>query len=371
VRLPEFDRRTLLGIAITALIPSFALVHTVVSRYRDSRHRLAVEWSARGEQEFATEPRAAVAAFETALAYGPERTGDRLRLGEALIQARRPAEARAQLLTLWIDQPGNGRINLDLARLEAAAGNVRKAVGYYHAAVDGSWEQDAPTARRQARLEAAQLLLAHGDRFRAQSELIALTDDLPADCGHIPKVSAQLVDAGADARARVLLDRAIALDHGNREAARLAGEVAFRRGDYPAARTHLRAAEPLDGQSSALLAVADAVLALDPYAGRLRGAERAQRAVRALDVARDRLNRCAPPQTGAPPAPDPRADLKKRLAAARRTPARALAHDTEALDGVMSLAFEIEQIPASSCGSLEAPDRALLIIAARRNGGTQ
>jgi hypothetical protein len=37
----------------------------------------------------------------------------------------------------------------------------------------------------------------------------------------------------------------------------------------------------------------------------------------------------------------------------------------------MSLAFEIEQIPASSCGSLEAPDRALLIIAARRNGGTQ
>ena len=103
MRLPEFDRRTLLGIAITALIPSFALVHTVVSRYRDSRHRLAVEWSARGEQEFATEPRAAVAAFETALAYGPERTGDRLRLGEALIQAHRPVEAERVIAKLAKD----------------------------------------------------------------------------------------------------------------------------------------------------------------------------------------------------------------------------------------------------------------------------
>ena len=367
---PQVDRRSLLGLAIAALIPALALTHTVVSRYRASRHHLAVEWSARGERDFAGDPRAAVVDFETALSYGPERSDDRLRLGEALVEAHQPVEARAQLLTLWAAQPGNGRINFGLARLEAADGNVRKAVGYYHAAVDGSWQQGAPNARRQARLEAAQLLLAHGERFRAQSELIALIDDMPADSTLITRVSGLLVDAGADARARVLLDRALALDRGNRQAARLAGLIAFRRGDYRAARTYLHSGEPLDAQSSEMLAVADQVLTLDPYARPLTVMERATRAMRALAVARDRLDRCAGNPAAASDAPDPYAAFRSRLTAAHKTPARTLAHDSEALDEVMSLVFQVEQIPVTACGALDARDRALLAVGARRNGGT-
>ena len=361
---PPFDRRTVLGVSIAALVPGFALTHTVVSRYRTSRERLATEWSVRGHRDLAVAPEKAVVDFETALSYGPDRPDDRFELAEALIQAREPVEARAQLLTLWAEQPGSGRINLELARLAAADGDVREAVRYYHGAVDGSWESGASNARRAARLEAAKLLLAHGERLRAQSELIALIDDLPADSALMTRIAGLLVDAGADLRARTLLDRALTIDPQNRAAARLAGTIAFRRGDYPAASSYFRTANASDPDATRMLAVSEAVLALDPYSRGLSRAERATRAQHSLEAATDRLRRC---ETGAGSSttPSPFDDLDKRVAAARKLRARTLARDPEALDDVMALVFEIEKRPDAACGPPDARDRALLILAER------
>jgi tetratricopeptide (TPR) repeat protein len=234
--------------------------------------------------------------------------------------------------------------------------------------VDGAWDEGAPTARRQARLEAARLLLGNGEKLRAQSELIALIDDLPADSAFITRVAGLLVDAGAESRAATLLDRALALDRHNDEALRLAGGIAFRRGDYRSARTYLRSSKTVNAQSADMLTLSDAVLTLNPYAPRIASSERATRARRALDVASDRLSRCA---AGAPDTSDPHTDFKNRVTAARRTSVRALAHDSDALDDLMSLVFEIEQIPTTACGALDVRDRARLAIAARRNGASQ
>ena len=359
--LPSFDRRTILGVSIAALIPFFVLTHTVVRRYRVSRQQLAAQWSARGQRDLTAAPAAAVVDFETALSFGSDRGGDRLRLAEALIQAHEPVEARAQLLTLWTEQPGNGRINLELARLAAADGDVRQAVRYYHAAIDGSWTSGAASARREARLEAAKLLLANGEHFGAQSELIALIDDLPADANLITRVASLLADAGAPARAKALLDRALALDRHNSTAARLAGVLAFRDGDYRAARDYLRASDASDADSQEMLAESEAVLTLDPYVRGLRRAERASRALKALDIASSRLQRCA---TG-PNVPD---DLRDRVTAARKQSLRALTRDAEALDDVMSLVFDIEKLQDPACGSDAPQDRALRLIAGQRNG---
>ncbi len=359
-----FDRRTVLALAITALIPFFALTHTLVARYRVSRQQLAAQWSARGQRDVPRAPAVAVVDFETALSFGPERSADRLRLAEALIQAGEPVEARAQLLTLWTEQPGNGRINLELARLAAGDGDVRQAVRYYHAAVDGSWDTGAATARREARLEAAKLLLAHGEHFSAQSELIALIDDLPSDSGFITQVAGLLMDAGATTRAKALLDRALSLDRHNRTAARLAGTLAFRDQDYRAAREHLRAADSADADAQEMLMESDAVLALDPYLRGLRSAERARRALAALDVSRNRLHRC---QTG-DGVPD---DLVDRVTAARKKSERTLARDAEALDDVMTLVFDIEKLQDPACGADSPQDRALRLIAGQRNGRPQ
>jgi tetratricopeptide (TPR) repeat protein len=371
--LPTFDRRTMIGLSIAGLIPAFALTHLVVARYRASRQQLAAEWSARGLRDFPGEPHAAVVDFETALAFAPERSDDRLRLGEALMRANQPAEARAQLLTLWAEQPGSGRINLNLARLSAAAGDVQQAVRYYHAAVDGSWESGAPLARRTARLEAAKLLLAHGERLRAQSELIALIEDLPNDSSLMTSVAGLLVDAGADVRARALLDRALAVDPANATAARLAGGIAFRRGDYRAAREFLRTAHASDPVSTDMLAVSEQVLALDPYARGVRSAERAKRALRSLEIARDRLQRCqGPPPASPPPQASGRfADLVDWLTTARMVSARTVARDAEALDDIMNLVFDVEKIQDAACGPALPSDRALSLIAAQRSGRAQ
>lgn len=362
--LPPFDRRTILGLSIAALIPFFALTHTVVARYRVSRQQLAADWSARGQRDVARAPADAVVEFETALSFNPERADDRLRLAEALIEAHEPVEARAQLLTLWAQQPGNGRINLHLARLAAANGDVREAVRYYHGAVDGAWDSGATRARREARLEAAKLLLAHGERFGAQSELIALIDDMPDDSAYVTQIAGLLVDAGATTRAKALLDRALSLDPENRTAARLAGTLAFRAADYRAARDYLRKARPSDADAQEMLAESDAVLELDPYLRGVRGAQRASRAQKALDVARRRLDRCATSEA----VPD---DLPTRVTAARRRSLRALTRDAEALDDVMALVFEIEKLQDPACGADTPQDRALRLIAAQRNGRAQ
>ena len=91
------------------------------------------------------------------------------------------APARSQLLTLWSEAPGDGRVNLELGRLAAKDGDVPAATRFYHGAVDGAWDASAADARRAARLELARFLTANGERAAAQAELIMLSGDPPRD----------------------------------------------------------------------------------------------------------------------------------------------------------------------------------------------
>src|SRR5436305_13779978 len=93
------DRRIVLGVVLAATIPACGVTQLIVNRYRDQRQRLALEWSARGQQRLAAEPAAAVTDFLTALSYG-DRTSDRFLLAKALVGTGRRAEARAQLAPL-------------------------------------------------------------------------------------------------------------------------------------------------------------------------------------------------------------------------------------------------------------------------------
>ncbi|HEX3704601.1 MAG TPA: tetratricopeptide repeat protein [Vicinamibacterales bacterium] len=368
------DRRFTIGIAIAATVPAFALTHLIVTRYRDQRQDLAVEWSRRGDRELERRPALAVTDFQTALSYGPERADDRLRLANALIAAKRPTEAKAQLLTLWGEEPGNGEVNLALARLSAGHGDVTDAVRYYHAAVDGAWETGAATARRRARLDLARLLMSHGQPIRAQAELIALIDDLPANARLITNVGQLLIDAGAPERAIGLFRRVLELDPTDAEAARLAGEVEYRAGDFEAANRDLQRASTraaLNGDARDMLDVSDRVLTLDPYAARLAARARAQRVLRALVIARARLVRCQ-----GTPAHDAATDarigtLQVRLDATGTLTPRALERDADLVDDALAVVFDVERLPPAACGGDSADDRALAIIAGPHPALTQ
>ena len=363
--LPAFDRSLAMGLAIASIVPAFWLTHLIVSRYRDQRQTLALEWSRRGEQDLGRQPAEAVADFETALSYRPDGAADRFRLATALIAANRPVEARAHLLTLWTEEPGNGQFNLALARLAAADGEVDAAIRYYHAAVDGAWESGARSARRVARLELAQLLMSNGLPIRAQAELIALIEDLPSDPQLLTDVGSQLVEAGAPTRAIELFQRALALDPAYGRAARLAGQTEFRAGDYVEAHRHLVAAsahEALDDAARDMLDVSAGVLTLDPSTAGIGAKARGQRALRAVAVATARLARCEAESTS-PNTQSQVGDFKARLERAAKANAQAFERDPDLVDKTMALVFEVERLPAAACGADSADDRALAILA--------
>jgi tetratricopeptide (TPR) repeat protein len=367
--LPPFtgDARFRLAVLIVGIIPAFALTLMLVGRYKAQRIQFAREWTERGERDLARSPRLAVADFETALAYGPDDASRRLRLAEALIAAGSPHEARAHLLTLWAQEPGDGPLNLDLARLAAAEGDVAEATRYYHAAIDGAWETRGTSARRAARLELARLLLQKNQPVRAQAELIALIDDLPPDPGLITEVGRMLVEAGAESRAIPLFERTLALAPKNALAAQLEGEVQYRARRYQAAHRLLtqaaRNGAALSDDDERMRVASARIPELDPLAERLTARERMNRALDGLAIGRLRLARCRP---GAADSPESLqvAALAQQADAFGKLSRRALARDPDQITALIGLTAQIEALPDSLCGPDGADDHALQQIAA-------
>ena len=189
----------MLTLTLVGLVPAFAGVNGLVAATRARRQQLAAEWAARGARD-AAEGRALSAAddYRIAQEYARDRGQYRLQLAQALIDAGRLLEARAQLLTLWSETPGDGVVNLELGRLAARDGDASDAVRFYHGAIDGAWDAGAADARRTARLELARFLTAQGDRAAAQAELIVLSSDPPRNPAGADELRALRITSGLD-----------------------------------------------------------------------------------------------------------------------------------------------------------------------------
>jgi predicted Zn-dependent protease len=143
----------------------------------------------------------AAEAFRSALRFAREDRTLRLRLAEALAGADRRGEARAYLLGVWQEQPGNARVNLALARLAAAGGQTDDAARYYQNAIQGAWTEGAEQRRRETRLELAAFLTSQGEPRRAEAELMTLAANLPPDGPQWRRVGDMLQVIGAHRRA--------------------------------------------------------------------------------------------------------------------------------------------------------------------------
>ena len=89
-------------------------------------------------------------------------------------------EATAYFNTLWEAEPGNGEINVQLARLAARSGNEDAAKRFYHAAIYGNWEGDGYLRRRDTRLELVRYLISRGQFDPARSELLVAAGNAPS-----------------------------------------------------------------------------------------------------------------------------------------------------------------------------------------------
>lgn len=358
-------RRTVLAVMLIGIVPAFAIVNALVSSARARRDTIASDWARRGDVDL-SEGRADAAAedFRTAGEYARDRGAYRSRLALALVAAGRHVEAQAQLQTLWNETPGDGGINLQLARIAARQSRIDDAIRYYHTAIDGAWNTDDPVAsRRNARLELARLLLAHGDRTRAQVELLALAADPPPAVQAQTRIAQLLVDAGADTRALALLRSALTLDAVDAPAAALAGSIAMRLGDFRGAQAYFeraRRAGGLDADGAAALDTVTRVLELDPDARGLAARERLRRTVRSFEIAAGALDRCPSDAVGAWRA------HRERLA--RQVNARSLAADPDLVDETLAFAAGTIDAVRTACGEGDADERALDLVFHRRSG---
>src|ERR1700733_10954449 len=160
----------------------FLAVAGLSRAYHAQRAALGDRWFSRGVTDLnARRFDSAVTEFRAALLYAPDNYDYRLNLAEALIGVKRTSEAYSYLVNLWDRQPENGVINLELARIAAQRGQTQQALRYYHNAIYAVWPGDQEVKRRDTRLELIEYLLSINANAQAQSELIALEENLGED----------------------------------------------------------------------------------------------------------------------------------------------------------------------------------------------
>jgi tetratricopeptide (TPR) repeat protein len=377
----SLERETLVLVSIVLLAVFFVVVAFITKRYHSDQGELGRQWYERGEVALkVNNPKKAVDAFHTALVYAKETEAFpvyQMSLAEALVRADRLGEAQMQLQALWEQEPGSGKVNLEMARLFAKSHNISQAIRYYHSAVFGAWEGNPEIHRRNVRIELCRFLLKENERNAAESELIALQGELPADADLHIKVGKMFMQVDDYRRALEEFQQAVRLNPKSAGAWAGAGNAAYQLVDYEQARRSLEKAvnlDPKDLDAARKLEISKLVLELDPFQRRLSQAERNRRAVAAFNQAFSHLKQCAQsrgvnltPQPTSGPFAGPYSAAKKMQPKANR---KNLRRNPDLVNSLMDLVMQMEETAQQACGAPPAPDQALLMISQSR-GATE
>jgi len=239
-----------------ATIVLFVLTLLLFRSFTTHQADLAVRWAARGEAALKQgHPDQAVPALRTALIYAPETRSYQMMLAQALGDSGHVEEATNYFLNLWEAQPGEGVINLQLARLARRGGAKDEAIRYYRAAIFGNWGGEGVERRRDARLELANYLIEQGNLSMAQTELLIAASNAPPGAGLEILFGDELVRASDPTNALLYYQKAIAQDPRNPMAYEKAGRLAYQMGGYVRARNWLEHAVRESGGTATTRAI--------------------------------------------------------------------------------------------------------------------
>jgi tetratricopeptide (TPR) repeat protein len=210
----------------------------------------------------------------------------------ALMALGRTAEADPLMDDVLQREPNDGAANLMAGRLMVKEGRARDAVAYYHRAIYGEWPGDALVHRVDARFELIQYLAGQGSGRQSGQELLAELISLEAepdrDESRQRRIAQFFLQAGAPNRAAGVYQGLVARDPNDAANYEGLGEADMEQGDYRGARSaFMQAAQRQpDKYIEHRLELLDEVIGIDPTPRRLPMAEKYQRSLRILELAR-------------------------------------------------------------------------------------
>jgi tetratricopeptide (TPR) repeat protein len=353
---------------ITAVI--FTLTLLLFRSFTNHRQELGARWKARGEAALrAGHPEIAIDDLRSALAYVPDRATE-IELATALADAGKIQEATVYFTTLWESAPGDGTINLQLARIAAKQGNESQALFHYQSALDGTWQGNGYDRRREVRLEMARYLISRHENNPARTQLLIAAGNAPDDPVIKIEIASLLEQAAAPQDALGIYRSLIARANPPIAAFEGAGRTAFALGLYRVAADSLSRAlaAPLasglpDSQKVAdrdMLDTSQRILLLYP-AFDLAPRKRAERILSLKRIARERLTECA---GSSPAAPPKLAGLVSRWD--QLPPELTLSQLEQQPDleqAIAQLVWDTEAVTAQVCGAPTGDDSLVLRIA--------
>jgi len=362
------SREVVLVICALLLVVLFSVTGILTRAFHKKEDALAAEWFAKGNACLANgAARDALDDYRRALIFDPENEPYQLHLAQALAQLGRQDEARAYLLNLLADRPGDGEVNFELARLAAQTGDINDAIRFYHAAVYGAWESDPVAAQLRARLELSQFLVRHRENTLAEAELISLAANIPDHDAELHTQAGDLFQSIGDLH-RALNEYRFALKAApdNLTARIGAGLVSFKLGNYSKAAEDLELvnkADPENKTVAAMLETARLVIASDPFSAQLSARERANRASAALEHAIQRADQCI---SSSPKNPNT-SNLAELAAQAKLQQGsiwseRSLLLHPDQNDAATEMVFKVENAATQICGEPAGVDAALRLI---------
>ncbi len=290
---------TLLAIVLVLSFVTYLLFHS----FENHRLELKQRWKGRGEAALANrQPLSAIDSLRSALAYAPDDRTLQIELATALADAGRTQEALVYFDTLHEAEPGDGMINLQLARLAVTQGNVAQAVSEYEDALDGTWNGDGTLRRRQVRLELSRYLIAQRRFDEARNQLLIAAGNASDNHQLQLTVGALLEQAEGEPDAYNLYRKAMSFSDTRTAGLIGAGRTAAAQSRYLQARNLLDQATlqpdfprlPADQRAAVHSLLGEAVAILDLYpAQNLPLHVQAVRTVHALQILRAQVEACA------------------------------------------------------------------------------
>lgn len=206
-------------VLLLATVALYAITSFLFRSFSARRVALGQQFAVSGQESLRRgDAEHAIRDLRISLSYAPDNMNNRLLLAEALARANHPEEARTYFLGLLDEQPADGFLNLQLARLARQRKDAQAALGYYRGASVGNWAGDSMNERFHAQFELADYLIELGDLRAARAELLIAAADAPADAGVATMIGQRFEQASDPSNALKFYEKAIKLDAKDMEA---------------------------------------------------------------------------------------------------------------------------------------------------------